>query len=361
MSEAADHDSKTEQPSQKRISDTVEKGNVPFSKEVVTFVSMAGALLAISLTGTASARHLFDILYSSFDHLEDIPLDNGTDAVQVLNRYFQAVFFTILPFSAMIAVGGIIGSVGQNVPSAVLERLMPKLERISPAENFKRIFGTQGMVEFFKSVAKISVVALLLYRVFHGNFNDLAGNLAGDVLNLPMRILDFTKAMLAPICVFAFLLAIFDTVITRMRWHRNLRMTRQELKEELKQSEGDMQLKERIKQIGRQRVRKRMMQDLPRATLVVVNPTHYAVAMRYVPAEGGAPVVIAKGVDVLALKIRQYCEDNNISVIEDKPLARALHKSCEVGTMIPNEFYKAVAEIIHYIEMRKRMVPRRVA
>jgi len=361
MSDTADHESKTEQPSQKRITDTIEKGNVPFSKEVVTFVSLAGALLAITLTGTVSTRHLFDILYGSFDHLEEFPLDNGADAAQVLLRYFQAAFLVILPFSAVIAVGGIIGSIGQNVPSAALERLMPKMERISPAENFKRIFGTQGLVEFAKSVAKIAVVALLLYHVFSGNFADLTGNLASDVSNLPLRILDFTKAMLAPVCIFAFLLAIFDTVITRMRWYRNLRMTRQELKEELKQSEGDMQLKERIKQIGRQRVRKRMMAELPKATLVVVNPTHYAVAMRYVPAEGGAPVIIAKGVDNLALKIRQFCEENNISVIEDKPLARALHKSCEVGTMIPPDFYKAVAEIIHFIEMRKRMRPPRVA
>jgi flagellar biosynthesis protein FlhB len=361
MSEAADHESKTEQPSQKRITDTLEKGNVPFSREVVTFVSLGGALLAISLTGVSSTQHLFSILYGSFDHLEDIPMGNGADATQVLTRYFQAAFLTILPFAAVIAVGGIIGSIGQNVPSAVLDRLMPKMERISPAANFKRIFGTQGLVEFAKSVAKILVVSLLLYRVFSGNFNDLAGNLAGDIVNLPMRILDFTKAMLAPICIFAFILAIFDTVITRMRWYRNLRMTRQELKEELKQSEGDMQLKERIKQIGRQRVRKRMMAELPKATVVIVNPTHYAVAMRYVPSEGGAPLVIAKGVDNLALKIRQFCEDNSISVIEDKPLARALHKSCEVGTMIPPEFYKAVAEIIHYLEVRKRMVPRRVA
>ncbi|MBG1233200.1 flagellar biosynthesis protein FlhB [Aestuariivirga litoralis] len=360
MSDAADHESKTEEPSQKRIQDTIEKGNVPFSKEVVTFISLGGALLAISLTGAASTRRLFEILYGSFDHLEDISFENGADAAQILSRYFQGVFLVLLPFVAVIAIGGIIGSIGQNVPSIAGDRLMPKLERISPAANFKRIFGSQGLMEFAKSVAKITVVCLLLYRVFKGSFNELAGSLAGDIGHLPQRIMDFTLAMLAPVCVFAFLLAIFDTVITRMRWYRNLRMTRQELKDEFKQSEGDQQLKERIKHIGRSRVRKRMMAELPKATVVVVNPTHYAVAMRYVPSEGGAPLVLAKGVDSLALKIRKYCEDNNISVIEDKTLARALHKSCEVGTMIPPEFYKAVAEIIHFIEMKKRM-PRRAA
>ncbi len=276
-------------------------------------------------------------------------------------RISQAAFLTLLPFVAVVGIGGIIGSIGQNVPSAALDRLMPKFERISPVANAKRIFGTQGLMEFAKSIAKIAIVALLLYHVFSGNFAELAGDLAADIGNLPAHILDFSKSILAPICIFAFLLAMLDTVVTRIKWHKDLRMTRQEVKEELKQTEGDMQLKERIKAIGRQRARKRMMAELPKATMVVVNPTHFAVALRYVPSEGGAPVVIAKGLDSLALKIREFCANNNISVIEDKPLARSLHKSCEVGSMIQPEFYQAIAEIIHYIEMRKRLAARRLA
>lgn len=357
----SEQESKTEQPSQKRIADTIEKGNTPFSREVVTFASLLAALAGLSLTAAGSARNALAGLYGIFDRLDQKSLETGADAGRLVQAAVVPVFLSILPLVGVIAIGGIIGSIGQNVPSATLERLMPKYERISPAANLSRIFGLQALGEFAKSAAKILIVGFILFHVFRNNLMNATINFSAEVAGLPARLLEFCLAVLAPVCVFAFLVAVADVAWTRMRWYKNLRMTRQELKEEMRQSEGDMQLKERIKSIARNRVRKRMMAQLPKATLVVVNPTHYAVALRYVPSEGGAPQVIAKGIDSLALKIREFCASNGIAVIEDKPLARALHKECNIGDMIPPEFYKAVAEIIHFIELRKRLASRRLA
>jgi flagellar biosynthesis protein FlhB len=355
MSDDTDKESKTESPTERRISDALERGNTPFSREAVTFGSILAILAAIMLNASYTVPKFLHILSVLLGNVDQYQLADGIDGPKLFALTLQSAFLAIIPVVVIMAAGGILGALGQNVPSASLERLVPKFERLSPASNLSRIFGKQGQFEFLKSVVKLLAIAAVVRHSMIVNLPKINGSIDGDVGKLPTRLFYAVSDIAGQVCLLAFVVALVDVVATRMKWHDDLKMTRQEVKDEHKQSEADPQLKERIKMIGRQRAKNRMMLDLPKATLVVANPTHFAVALRYVPAEGGAPLVIAKGLDLLALKIRSLCESANIPVIENKPLARSLHKSCEVGSMIPAEHYRAVAEVIHYVEARKRL------
>jgi flagellar biosynthesis protein FlhB len=199
---------------------------------------------------------------------------------------------------------------------------------------------------------KVIVVLILAYWVLSAEFRGIVEASASEVSVIPGLMLSVFNAIVAPLCLAALLISVVDVVITRFNWLSDLKMTRQEVKDEHKQMEGDPALKAKIQQAARQRIRSRMMEDLPRATLVLANPTHFCVALRYVPAEGGAPVVLAKGLDHLAIRIREKSEELGIPVVENKPLARSLHAAAEVGEMIPVEFYRAVAEVIHFVNLR---------
>ena len=358
MSDDSDPESKTEKPTERRISDAVEKGNVPFSKEVVIFSSLFASLLALNLSSRFAAGKLNSIFGRLVEQAGTLQFDNGNDYSQALSQTFKQSFIAIVPLLAIIGVGGVLGSLMQNVPSASLERLKPKFERLSPAKNFTRMFGSEARIEFGKSLAKLAVVSFVVYKLFKENLSLVMGSVGQEPERLSQRLFDTSTAVVTQVCLVAFLIAIADAFYTRLKWHNSLKMSKQELKDEFKNMEGNIMLKERMKAVGRQRIKKQMMSQLPKATLVVVNPTHFAVALRYVPAEGGAPIVIAKGLDHLALRIKGLCEENNIPVIENKPLARTLHAACDVGSMIPVEFYQAIAEIIHFIEMKKRLVRR---
>ena len=356
MSGDDDRESKTEKPTERRISDAIEKGNVPFSKEVAIFASLLASLVALNMSSHYAVTKLRVLLGGLIEQAGVLTLDNGNDYTRILSHFVGQSFIAIIPFVLIVAAGGVLGSLLQNVPSANIERLRPKIERLSLKQNASRMFGSEARIEFAKSLAKLGAVSLVVYTLFKKNLSQVMGATAREPERLAQQIFDSSASVFSQICLVAFLIAIADAIFTRVKWHNSLKMSRQELKDEFKQMEGNTQLKERIKSLGRQRVRKQMMSDLPKATLVVVNPTHYAVALRYVPAEGGAPVVIAKGLDHLAMKIRGLCIEKNIPVIEDKSLARSLHAACDVGSMIPIEFYQAIAEIIHYIEMRKKLI-----
>jgi flagellar biosynthesis protein FlhB len=172
-----------------------------------------------------------------------------------------------------------------------------------------------------------------------------------------MRLLSLCASAIAAVMLALLVISGADFAWARIHWRRDQRMSRRELKEEIKQGEGDRLMKTRLRSLRLDRSRKRMLSAVPRATMVVVNPTHYAVAMRYVRSEGGAPLVLAKGVDLIALKIREIATENNVPIVEDKPLARALYDSAAVDSVIPSEFYRAVAEIVHLIQEKKSSWP----
>ena len=328
MSDAPDKESKTEDPSEKRFRDAIDKGNVPFSQEAGVLSSIGGILVVCSMTAGPSISNLSHRLSIVIENAATLDLSNGSDALTIILSEVWAVFMIALPVLVVISIGGLIGPLMQNVPQANLERLVPKAERISPAANFSRFFGKKALFDFGKMVLKVAAVTAIAYWALMREMGRIMQVSATEVTAIPGLILTIFNALIAPLCFVAFVIAVVDVIFTRMRWFTDLKMTRQELKDEHKQSEGDPQIKERARQIARQRLRSRMMSDLPRATVLIANPTHYAVALRYSAVEGGAPLVIAKGVDHLALRIREKCEELTIPVVENKPLAPVAVRGC---------------------------------
>ncbi len=353
MAEDQDKESKTEEPTEKKIRDAVEKGNIPFSKEVPIFASSAAILVFFVFFMPAGASYLARSLADLFEKSDSWSLATGDDTVSLFNHLFWETSHFLLPAFALMMTFGIAASVLQNVPRPALDRIKPKFSRVSPAKGLNRIFGVSGLVEFAKSIIKIMVISGIIAVALTGDYFDTLSGLFSDPSTIPEQMVRPVSKIFVIVLLATALLAIIDILWTRHHWRTELRMTRQELKDEIKQSDGDPIVKARQRSLARDRARKRMMSDVPRATLVIANPTHYAVALRYAREENDAPVIVAKGQDLVALKIREIAEQNNVPVFEDPPLARSIFAQASVGNVIPPVFYKAVAELIHVIYTRQ--------
>ncbi|HZT48561.1 MAG TPA: flagellar biosynthesis protein FlhB [Hyphomicrobiaceae bacterium] len=352
MAETPDKESKTEEPTAKRFQDALEKGNVPYSREAATLASLLGMLILTGFVLVGAVANLNASLGRLIDNPGGWSLESSADAT----RLFAAVGFDaarlLLPVVIVLGAAGILSSVLQNAPRLVPHRIMPDLSRISITKGWSRTFGARGQVEFLKAIFKLGAVGLVGFVVLRSAHSDVVNAMFMEPTALPGLILATASRLLAAVAVATVVLVAADVVWTRISWQHDLRMTRQEVKDELKEADGDPIVKARLRSLARDRLRKRMIASVPRATVVIANPTHFAVALRYVREEGGAPLVIAKGQDLIALKIREIATEHGIPIVEDKALARSLYQAVEVGKMIPPEFYKAVAQIIFFVMNR---------
>ncbi|THK38049.1 flagellar biosynthesis protein FlhB [Ensifer sp. MPMI2T] len=349
MSEDQDKDSKTEAPSEKKLSDAADKGNVPFSREVTVFASTLAIYIFVVFFLSDGAASVAEALKDIFEQPEAWRLDTSTDVVALISHIILKSAALLVPIFVLLIVFGVGSSIFQNLPRPVLDRIQPKMNRISPAAGFKRIYGVQGLVEFGKSLFKIVVVSIIVVLVLWNDYFATLDLMFSDPVTIFTAMTSDLKQIMIVVLLATAVLAIVDLFWTRHHWYTELMMTKQEVKEELKQSQGDPIVKSRLRSIQRDRARKRMISAVPRATLVIANPTHYAVALRYVREENDAPVVVAMGQDLVALKIRELAEKNGIPVFEDPPLARSMFAQVSVDSVIPPVFYKAVAELIHRV------------
>lgn len=357
MAEKPDRESKTEEATPRRLDEALSKGNTPVSREVGPFFTILGATLTCYFSTQIFGGELVTALAMLLDRPEDIRLDVTGDATALLSGVARAaVLATIFPMLLLMTCG-IAASIVQNPPRIALDRIRPQPSRISLRDGLTRVFGAQGRVEFMKAVVKLAILSAVVLAflaehkdetitIIHLNPRDLPAALAGEVASLLL----FVAACLAA-------LVTADVLWSRFKWRSDLRMSRQEVKDEQKQSEGDPIVRARQRSLARDRARRRMIAAVPRATVVIANPTHYAVALRYVRGEQATPVVLAKGLDSIALKIRAVAEEHGIPVIEDKALARSLHDAVVPDRPIPPEFYRAVAEIILFLMSRSSGTP----
>lgn len=352
MSGDVDKESKTEDATEKKVADALEKGNVPFSREAGTFASLVGLLVVVSFFMVENAAPITATLRMLIDNPGAWQLENGADAGSLFSAIAYPTAQFLLPIVLVIAVFGLASSFLQNPPRLVADRIQPQLSRISLMKGATRIFGKQGWVEFAKSVFKLGAVAILTWLIVQSGQKDVLNSMFMEPSSIPEMIRGLSVQLLASVVAATAVLVAADLVWSRIFWQQELRMTRQEVKDERKQSDGDPIMKSRMRSLARDRQRKRMMSQVPRATLIITNPTHYAIALRYVRDEGGAPLVVAKGTDLIALKIREIATAHDIPIIEDKPLARLLYDKVQVDQLIPPEFYKAVAKIILYLFSR---------
>jgi flagellar biosynthetic protein FlhB len=349
MSDDQDKDSKTEAPSEKKISDAAEKGNVPFSREATMFASTLAIYIFFVFFLTDGVATLTEALKDIFEQPEAWRLENATDVVALITHLIWKSTALVVPVFVLLIVFGVGASIFQNLPLPVLDRIQPKLNRVSPMAGLKRIFGVQGLVEFGKSLFKIIIVSVVVVLVLWNDYFATLDLMFSDPVTMFSTMASDLNEIMIVILLSTAVLAIADLFWSRHHWYTELMMTKQEVKEEMKQAQGDPIVKSRLRSMQRDRARKRMISSVPRATLVIANPTHYAVALRYVREESDAPVVVAMGQDLVALKIREIAEKNGVPVFEDPPLARSMFAQVSVDSVIPPVFYKAVAELIHRV------------
>ncbi len=352
MSDKPDKESQTEEATEKRLQDSIEKGDTPFSREAALAASLIAALLYCSFFLRSGATRLAVLLQQLLDKCDQIPLSGGRNADALFVLLAEAAGVFLLPTLVLFAVAALAASFGQNPPRIASERITPKWDRVSPLAGWSRLVSPRGATEFVKSLAKLLAVGFIVAIVLKNQLIDSIAGVYSDPSGLPAHLLAIGLRLLAGVTAAVCVLAAADIVWSRLHWKRDLRMSRQDVKDEQKQLLGDPMVKARLRSVALERSRKRMMSAVPTATLVVANPTHYAIALRYVRAEGGAPKVVAKGQDLIALKIREIAEEHDIPVVEDKALARSMYDRVEVDMMIPPEFYRVIAELIHFLSGR---------
>ena len=352
MSEGPDKESRTEEATEKKLRDSVEKGKVPVSREVSMFASVAVMLLVCGFLLKDGVSRMTVTLQRLLDGAGGISLENGTDVLLLSRAVLAEAAAFLVPILIALMLAGIAASVVQNAPRLVAERIQPELSRLSLASGWSRIFGLPGQTEFLKSLLKLGSVGLVVFLLLRSELNAMIGAIFVDPNALPELILSMSMRLLSAVSIAIIVLVAIDLVWARLHWRRELRMSRQEIKDEHKQAEGDPLVKARLRSLALDRARRRMIAAVPKATLVIANPTHYAIALQYSREKGGAPLVLAKGQDLIALKIREIAEANGVPVVEDKALARSMYDHVEVDRMIPPEFYRAVAELIHFLQAR---------
>ena len=351
MSDDADDDksSKTEEPTERRLDQARERGNIPISREVGTLLMVLSIVVVLSTVMPQISRNIATALLPFLENPADFSFGEGRDAWEHLARIMVDIGVAVLPMMAIMILGAIGAAFGQGEVRASLERVTPKFSHVNPLSGLSRIFSWNNVFEFIKGSIKVTVIGWAVWNVVWpeiqrmGTATDMMAESAFTILlALVLRMFGYVLAALIVI-------TIVDLIWKRLEWRKSLRMSRRELKDEFKDTEGDPQIKARVRQIQRERAKKRMMTAVPTATVVITNPTHFAVALRYERGKDDAPVCVAKGMDNIALKIREIAKDAKVPVIENPPLARALYKVVEVDQPIPYEHFKAVADVITYI------------
>ena len=357
MGDSTDTDSKTEEPTEKKLHDAAERGDTPMSREVTLLASLTAILVVTTMMLPARALTLATLLSRFIDDPGGWGFQTSDDVLALYRSLVLNCASVVGPMLLVFMAFGVLSSVAQQPPRVVADRIAPKFSRISPRQGATRILGARGWTEFGKNLIKLSAVGVIVFLILRGQKNLILDSMTVDIADLPRRMILLVGRLVTAVLVATLAVASADLAWTRILWRRDQRMSKQEIKEELRQIEGDRLMKARLRSIRLDRSRKRMLAAVPKATMVVVNPTHYAVALRYVRNEGGAPMVMAKGVDLIALKIREIAEEARVPIVEDKLLARSLYKAVSVEQAIPPEFYRAVAEIVHILQTRDNTWP----
>lgn len=356
MADEKDDSEKSEDPTQKRLDDALKRGDVAKSQEVSTWFIIAGATLVLIAFSGPMGSSLQSTFRGLLANAHKVPADGGALQRLVANVGIEVIAAVAIPF-LLLALAAIAGNIIQHRLVWSTEGLTPKLDRISPLAGLKRLFSKQALANFLKGLAKLALLGTVMTLLLWPERDRLETLIHMDVgALLPVTQTLSLQLLGAVVAILAFVAA-GDFFFQYRQWFERQKMSLRELKEEFKQTEGDPAIKARIRSLREQRMRKRMMASVPTASVVIMNPTHYAVALKYERGDN-APLCVAKGIDAVALRIRSVAEEHGVPVVENPPLARALHATVQVDREIPTEHYRAVAEIIGYV-MRLRRQTRR--
>ena len=354
--ETQDQSEKTEDPTQKRIEDALKRGDVAKSQEVSTWFILSGATLVLLAFSAPMGASLQTTMRGLLANMHRLPADGGALQRLTAKVGIEVIAAVAVPF-LLLALAALAGSVIQHRLVWSAEGLKPKLERISPLAGFKRLFSKQALMNFAKGLAKLALLGGVMGVLLWPQRDRLESFVRMDVGALLPATETLSLSMLGAVVAILAFVAAGDFFFQYRTWFQRQKMSLRDLKDEFKQTEGDPAVKARIRALREQRMRKRMMVAVPTASVVIMNPTHFAVALKYERGDN-APLCVAKGIDAVALRIKAVAEEHGVPVVQNPPLARALHAGVEIDQEIPAEHYRAVAEIIGYVMRLRRRIAR---
>ncbi|HEY5237861.1 MAG TPA: flagellar biosynthesis protein FlhB [Rhizomicrobium sp.] len=348
MADDQDKSQQTEEPTQRRLDQAHDRGDVVKSTEVSTFVVLTGGALAISIFGQSTAQGFASHFRVFLEQPDQFTMDQA-GVMALLRNTVGALALLMGPVFGLLVAMALGGHLVQHRPVFSAESLKPNFSKLNPLNGLKRMFGMDGISNLVKGLMKIAIVGGVTWMVLWPQRGHLEGTIGLSPVGIAgIMVQMLMKMLIAALSVLA-VMAALDYMLQRFRFVQRNRMSKQEIKEEFRQTEGDPMIRARLKQIRNERGRKRMMAAVPTATVVVTNPTHFAVALKYESGKMAAPICVAKGMDALALRIREVAEAHDVPIVEDPPLARALYAVVELDEAVPQEHYKAVAQVIGYV------------
>jgi len=338
---------KTEEPTSKKIEDAKKEGNVPKSQDIAGFVTLIVAIGAMFALFMFMGNRIFNLY---FYYMSLMGKEITKELVfQIGLHSITELVFIVMPLALMVAISGIVANVMQFGFIFTTKPLEPNLNKIDPIKGFGKLFSLKKLLDGLKITAKVTIVFIIAFNFLVDFTKELQSVVMYDLKSQFMWLIDKAMILIAVMIILFFVFAILDLMLVRYQYFKDLRMSKQEIKDEYKQMEGDPQVKARIKKLQMEMAQNRMLNDIPTADVVITNPTHYAVALRYDKTKENAPRIVAKGMDNLALKIKEIAREHLIQIVENPPLARELYKSCEVNETIPETLFKAVAEVLAFV------------
>lgn len=344
----ADKDQKTQDPTDKKLSDARAKGDVASSTEMRHAVMFIATIIVAGGMGTEALARIGPMFVRLWGSAEDFPLEpDGAQAFAT--GILEGVAMALFPLVGLLFGFAILIPFVQGRPTISFSRIAPKFSKLSPIGGFGKMFGKRALIEFGKTLAKFVVVVTIVIVVVKPRLAGLDRLIGAEPRSVAQAAGELVRNMIQSVAMLVGALAAFDFIYQRRAFFNRMKMSLQEVKDEHKQSEGDPRIKGKIRQIGLQRARSRMMAAVPKASVVITNPTHYAVALKYDHGDMAAPVVVAKGMDEIALRIREVAIAAGVPIVENPPLARALYANAKIDRPIPTEHFKAVAEVIGFV------------
>ncbi|MBU1105464.1 MAG: flagellar biosynthesis protein FlhB [Candidatus Riflebacteria bacterium] len=343
---------KTEPATEKRRQEAAERGNIAKSQDLSSVVTLLVGFLMLRYYGPQIFGMCGEYMRYTFSHAIFTTM-NLPDTLILFNQFIYTLLRILSPFMAAIVLGSIASNIIQTGFMFRFDPLMPDLDRLNPISGIQNIFSWKMVAELIKSILKIAVVAYIPYSTMREQIPMLIRFIQLEPMPAFIILLKTIFVMAIKIILILLVLAMADWAFQKWRHEENIRMSKDEIKDEYKQREGDPKVKQKIREKQRQASSRRMMEEVPKATVVVTNPTHIACALRYDPDNDNAPLLVAMGTGLIARKIKEIAKENNVPIIENKPLARQLHKMLEVGDEIPSDLYAAVVEILAQVYRMK--------
>ncbi|SHI10404.1 flagellar biosynthesis protein FlhB [Ferrimonas marina] len=353
MAENDSSQEKTEEATPRRREQAREKGQVPRSKELGTAAVLVAAAASMLMLGSQIGEALLQLAQQQFTLTRAQVFDIGQWS-KLYGAILEHLLVPVLGFVLVLFIAGFLGNIGLGGLSFSWSAAAPKANKMSPLKGLKRMLGVQALVELVKSVAKFLVVAVVAYLLLRFNFDKILALSSGAPAGAVRNALELLLALFVLLCCSLLLVVVIDAPYQLWNHNKQLRMTKQEVKDEYKQTEGKPEVKSKIRQLQREMAQRRMMAEVPKADVVVVNPTHYSVALKYDKSVNTSPLVVAKGSDEIALKIREIAREHEVPVISSPALARAIYQSTKLDKPIPEGLFTAVAQILAYVFQLKQ-------